>query len=139
MLGSPVTSFGVAAAAITGASSTLPNRIQRSGEEAAQVVVTDGHDEDGTKHQGEATGDDDDGPRYPVPSRDKQVYLANLAEQAEHYDEMADHIESVGKSGSELSVEERNLLSVAYKNAVDSCCEARRAIASGAQGAERGP
>merc|ERR1711920_1219597 len=50
--------------------------------------------------------------------------------QAERYDEMADHMESVGKAGEELSVEERNLLSVAYKNSVGSRRAAWRIITS---------
>merc|ERR1712083_880241 len=54
------------------------------------------------------------------PNRDQQVYFAKLAEQSERYDEMADYMETVGKMPDELSVEERNLLSVAYKNAVGS-------------------
>merc|ERR1711953_448930 len=62
--------------------------------------------------------------------RDKNVYFAKLAEQAERYDEMADFMEKVGKSGEELSVEERNLLSVAYKNAVGSRRAAWRIITS---------
>eukprot|EP00413_Alexandrium_margalefii_P010107 CAMPEP_0204533820 /NCGR_PEP_ID=MMETSP0661-20131031/12511_1 /ASSEMBLY_ACC=CAM_ASM_000606 /TAXON_ID=109239 /ORGANISM="Alexandrium margalefi, Strain AMGDE01CS-322" /LENGTH=59 /DNA_ID=CAMNT_0051540219 /DNA_START=75 /DNA_END=251 /DNA_ORIENTATION=- len=53
-------------------------------------------------------------------ARAKEVYFAKLAEQAERYDEMAQHMEDVGKIPDELSVEERNLLSVAYKNAVGS-------------------
>merc|ERR1712226_737873 len=53
-------------------------------------------------------------------SCDKDVYFAKIAEQAERYDEMKDFMANVGKSGKELSVEERNLLSVAYKNAVGS-------------------
>merc|ERR1712051_764651 len=57
-------------------------------------------------------------------------YFAKLAEQAERYDEMADHMENVGKKGDELSVEERNLLSVAYKNAVGSRRAAWRIITS---------
>merc|ERR1712196_42576 len=36
------------------------------------------------------------------------------------YDEMADYMKQVGSAPGELSVEERNLLSVAYKNAVGS-------------------
>merc|ERR1712066_367437 len=45
-------------------------------------------------------------------------------------DEMAGHMEKVGKMGGELSVEERNLLSVAYKNAVGSRRAAWRIITS---------
>jgi len=63
-------------------------------------------------------------------AREKSVYFAKLAEQAERYDEMANHMESVGKAGDELSVEERNLLSVAYKNAVGSRRAAWRIISS---------
>jgi len=63
-------------------------------------------------------------------AREKEVYFAKLAEQAERYDEMATHMEAVGKSGDELSVEERNLLSVAYKNAVGSRRAAWRIITS---------
>merc|ERR1712137_196737 len=63
-------------------------------------------------------------------NREKEVYFAKLAEQAERYDEMATHMEAVGKSGDELSVEERNLLSVAYKNAVGSRRAAWRIITS---------
>jgi len=62
--------------------------------------------------------------------RDKDVYFAKLAEQAERYDEMAEHMKNVGAEGSELSVEERNLLSVAYKNAVGSRRAAWRIISS---------
>jgi len=65
-----------------------------------------------------------------MANRDKEVYFAKLAEQAERYDEMADHMENVGKLGGELSVEERNLLSVAYKNAVGSRRAAWRIITS---------
>merc|ERR1711981_771784 len=49
---------------------------------------------------------------------------------AERYDEMADYMEKVGKDPAELSVEERNLLSVAYKNAVGSRRAAWRIITS---------
>merc|ERR1711904_564196 len=63
-------------------------------------------------------------------ARDKAVYFAKLAEQAERYDEMSEQMETVAKSGEELSVEERNLLSVAYKNAVGSRRAAWRIITS---------
>jgi len=62
--------------------------------------------------------------------RDKAVYFAKLAEQAERYDEMAEKMDEVGKNDTELSTEERNLLSVAYKNAVGSRRAAWRIISS---------
>merc|ERR1712149_126508 len=58
------------------------------------------------------------------------VYFAKLAEQAERYDEMADYMKAVGSAPGELTVEERNLLSVAYKNAVGSRRASWRIISS---------
>jgi len=47
------------------------------------------------------------------------VYMAKLAEQAERYDEMVDYMKGVAQSATQdLTLEERNLLSVAYKNVV---------------------
>lgn len=46
------------------------------------------------------------------------VQKAKLAEQAERYDDMAAAMKAVTEQGAELSNEERNLLSVAYKNVV---------------------
>merc|ERR1712014_364693 len=65
-----------------------------------------------------------------IMAREKEVHFAKLAEQAERYDEMADYMLKVGQAGAELSVEERNLLSVAYKNAVGSRRAAWRIITS---------
>lgn len=50
--------------------------------------------------------------------RESYVYLAKLAEQAERYDEMVDSMKKLAKLDVELSVEERNLLSVGYKNVI---------------------
>eukprot|EP01053_Blabericola_migrator_P008073 Blabericola_migrator_1__8072@NODE_414_length_8710_cov_194_115238_g326_i0_p3_GENE_NODE_414_length_8710_cov_194_115238_g326_i0NODE_414_length_8710_cov_194_115238_g326_i0_p3_ORF_typecomplete_len256_score55_231433/PF00244_20/1_6e96TINF2_N/PF14973_6/0_0093Phage_min_cap2/PF06152_11/0_046eIF3_N/PF09440_10/1DUF4451/PF14616_6/6e02DUF4451/PF14616_6/0_49RYDR_ITPR/PF01365_21/0_96RYDR_ITPR/PF01365_21/1_6e03_NODE_414_length_8710_cov_194_115238_g326_i03661133 len=67
-----------------------------------------------------------------VPSeRDITVYKAKLAEQAERYDEMADFMKQlVSDVDQPLSVEERNLLSVAFKNAVGARRAALRIINS---------
>ncbi|MCI4382809.1 hypothetical protein PGIGA_G00019020 [Pangasianodon gigas] len=46
------------------------------------------------------------------------VQKAKLAEQAERYEDMVACMREVTKTGHELSNEERNLLSVAYKNVV---------------------
>ncbi|CAJ1351723.1 unnamed protein product [Effrenium voratum] len=53
-----------------------------------------------------------------LTQRDKEVYLAELAAQAERYDEACEHMKRVVLDGSGLSTSERNLLSVAYKNKV---------------------
>jgi len=55
-----------------------------------------------------------------LADREENVYRAKLAEQAERYDEMVKSMKSVAGSDSELSVEERNLLSVAFKNVIGS-------------------
>ncbi|MED6152026.1 hypothetical protein PIB30_087992 [Stylosanthes scabra] len=55
-------------------------------------------------------------------TREQYVYLAKLAEQAERYEEMVQFMQKLVLSSTpaaELSVEERNLLSVAYKNTAD--------------------
>eukprot|EP01071_Lankesteria_metandrocarpae_P003964 Lankesteria_metandrocarpae@DN3287_c0_g1_i3.p1 len=54
------------------------------------------------------------------PSRPEMLFKAQISEKAERYDDMVKWItEVVSESGgSGLSLEERNLLSVAYKNAV---------------------
>ncbi len=48
----------------------------------------------------------------PLTERERKVYLAKLAEQAERYDEMSVYIEEVCQMEEELNPEERNLLSV---------------------------
>eukprot|EP00300_Choanocystis_sp_HF-7_P019186 c20262_g1_i1.p1 GENE.c20262_g1_i1~~c20262_g1_i1.p1 ORF type:complete len:251 (-),score=33.79 c20262_g1_i1:117-869(-) len=66
-----------------------------------------------------------------TPTREELVYLARLAEQAERYDEMVDYVARVARLGTqELSVEERNLLSVAYKNVVGARRAAWRIVSS---------
>merc|ERR1711964_509419 len=67
---------------------------------------------------------------FAMGEKEKNVYFAKLAEQAERYDEMADYMKQVGSSGGDLTVEERNLLSVAYKNAVGSRRASWRIISS---------
>ena len=44
--------------------------------------------------------------------------MAKLAEQAERYDEMVECMKKVAALNIDLSVEERNLLSVAFKNVI---------------------
>jgi len=65
--------------------------------------------------------------------RERNVYQAILAEQTERYEEMVQamkRVAEVAKKDGELSVEERNLLSVAYKNVVGSRRAAWRILSS---------
>jgi len=57
-------------------------------------------------------------------------YLAKLQEQSERYDEMVASMKTVAKLGVELTVEERNLLSVAYKNVVGARRASWRIVSS---------
>jgi hypothetical protein len=62
--------------------------------------------------------------------KEELVQRAKLAEQAERYDDMATAMKSVTETGVELSNEERNLLSVAYKNVVGARRSSWRVISS---------
>lgn len=64
--------------------------------------------------------------------REEAVYMAKLAEQAERYDEMVEEMKKVAQMvhDLELSVEERNLLSVAYKNVIGARRASWRIISS---------
>ncbi|ERT02184.1 tyrosine 3-monooxygenase/tryptophan 5-monooxygenase activation protein [Sporothrix schenckii 1099-18] len=59
-----------------------------------------------------------------------KTFLARLCEQAERYDEMVTYMKEVAKLGGELTVDERNLLSVAYKNVVGTRRASWRIISS---------
>lgn len=67
---------------------------------------------------------------HPVMDKNELVQKAKLAEQAERYDDMAACMKSVTEQGAELSNEERNLLSVAYKNVVGARRSSWRVVSS---------
>ncbi|XP_021364787.1 14-3-3-like protein isoform X3 [Mizuhopecten yessoensis] len=50
--------------------------------------------------------------------REECVYRSKLAEQAERYEDMVEWMQKVAEMDQEMTVEERNLLSVAYKNVI---------------------
>jgi 14-3-3 protein epsilon len=62
--------------------------------------------------------------------REENVYMAKLSEQAERYDEMVEAMKKVATTDVELTVEERNLLSVAYKNVIGARRASWRIISS---------
>lgn len=58
------------------------------------------------------------------------VEMAKLAEQAERYDDMVKYMKELTQKGEKLSDEQRNLLSVAFKNVVGARRSAWRIISS---------
>ena len=64
--------------------------------------------------------------------REEHVFMAKLAEQGERYDEMVEEMRKVAEQvhDKELGVEERNLLSVAYKNVIGARRASWRIISS---------
>ena len=65
-----------------------------------------------------------------MASREDNIYYARLAEQGERYEDMIKYMKEVCKGSQELANEERNLLSVAYKNAVGTRRTAWRTISA---------
>lgn len=52
------------------------------------------------------------------PTKEDNVYLARVSEQLERYKEMLEYVGKFIKSDGELTADERNIISVAYKNIV---------------------
>jgi len=66
-----------------------------------------------------------------TPSVDENIFLARVAEQAERFDDMVTYLESVlHVKGADVSSDERNLISVAFKNLISSKRAACRTIAA---------
>jgi len=58
------------------------------------------------------------------------VFFAKMTEQTERFEDMIEYIKKLVALNADLSVEERNLLSIAYKNSVGSRRTAWRALKS---------
>merc|ERR1719389_367135 len=64
-------------------------------------------------------------------SVDENIFLARVAEQAERFEDMVDFLGQVlDVKGGEVNADERNLLSVAFKNLISSKRAACRTIAA---------
>jgi 14-3-3 protein epsilon len=61
---------------------------------------------------------------------EEKIYLARVAEQCERYDDMIDFLQVLKTKKGDLTVDERNLVSVAYKNEVTTRRSAWRAIST---------
>lgn len=63
-------------------------------------------------------------------TREEFLYMAKICEQTERFEDMLDYMNKVVDANAEVTVEERNLLSVAYKNTIGSRRTAWRALSS---------
>ena len=63
-------------------------------------------------------------------TREEHLYMAKITEQTERYEDMLEAMNKVVQSNGDLTVEERNLLSVAYKNTIGSRRTAWRILSS---------
>ena len=63
-------------------------------------------------------------------NRDEHLYMAKITEQTERFEDMIDCMKKVVDANADLNVEERNLLSVAYKNTIGSRRTAWRVLSS---------
>ena len=64
-------------------------------------------------------------------STEENIFLARVAEQAERFEDMVDYLAAVlDTKGGEVTADERNLLSVAFKNLISSKRAACRTIAA---------
>ncbi|EPR64937.1 hypothetical protein TGGT1_269582 [Toxoplasma gondii GT1] len=62
-------------------------------------------------------------------AREENLYMARLAEETERYEDLVHFMRKVVESGQELNDEERNLLSVGYKNIVGGFRSSWRSLA----------
>lgn len=64
-------------------------------------------------------------------SVEENIFLARVAEQAERFEDMVDFLKPVlDTKGGDVTSDERNLLSVAFKNLISSKRTAWRTIAA---------
>nr|XP_058147807.1 14-3-3 protein epsilon-like [Dasypus novemcinctus] len=73
-----------------------------------------------------------------MDDREDLVYQAKLAKQAERYDEMVESMKKFAGMDVELTVKERNLLSIAYKNVIGARRAYWRIMSSIEQKEEKG-
>lgn len=63
-------------------------------------------------------------------TRENSIVYAKMAEQAERYEDMVEFMDNVVRTGEALSSDERNLLSVAYKNVVGARRSSHRVVSN---------
>ncbi|KAA6323496.1 MAG: putative 14-3-3 protein 3 [Streblomastix strix] len=62
--------------------------------------------------------------------REDAVYFAKLHEQSDRYDDMTTRMKEIAQMNVELTIEERNLISTAYKNVIGTLRASWRILTS---------
>ena len=66
-----------------------------------------------------------------MADNDTNIFLARVAEQAERFEDMVEYLGAVlDNKGGDVTADERNLISVAFKNLISSKRAACRTIAA---------
>lgn len=69
--------------------------------------------------------------KFELVSMEEKIFMARVAEQAERFDDMVDFLKPIlREKGGDFSVEERNLLSVGFKNLIGGKRTAIRTISA---------
>merc|ERR1711907_699802 len=65
-----------------------------------------------------------------ISTMEEKIFLARVAEQAERFEDMVEYLQEAidAKSGEDFTIDERNLLSVGFKNLIGSQRGALRTI-----------
>mmetsp|Transcript_26197 Transcript_26197/g.57623 ORF Transcript_26197/g.57623 Transcript_26197/m.57623 type:complete len:244 (+) Transcript_26197:50-781(+) len=72
-------------------------------------------------------------------TREENLFMAKLAEHAERYEDMIEYMKRIAGMGGDLTVDERNLFSVAFKNSVGARRQSWRAVRGLEKQAEHSP
>ena len=72
------------------------------------------------ERENQSLGGESDAGVPPGRTREQNLFLAKVSQGASRFDDMADYMTRVAEASDTLSLEERGLINIAFKNALDS-------------------